>query len=163
MHPLIIPVLAVDLDADSVAGGHYRLDTRMRKIEVTYTNNDMNQGVPIVLDSLQSDLPRLVSELRDCSVHLAHMWEKVENHALALPLMKKEAKTIRDYVAASHPHPHFEELSAQMERILESIEIQNQSITPKHHRIQSNLQMLLSVVCITIHLRYLANVAAQDG
>lgn len=154
MHPLIIPTLIADLHVNIIACIFDNLQEDLRMIEAKFANNVSGKRDPIIVDSLQLDLPNLVGELLYYNVQFAYIWQRVENYALALPLLKKQTEMIGEYVAASHLHPHFEELSAQMERKFESVKIQNQSLTPAYHRVQTSLQMLLSVVCIIIHLTF---------
>jgi hypothetical protein len=163
MHPLIIPTLVADLQVNINVTDHKNVLGKLKMIEAKFAHNVIGKEGPVIVDSLQLDLPKLVGELLYWNVHFAFIWQHVETYALTLPLMKKETEMMKEYVAASHLHPHFEELSAQVERKLESVKIQNQSITPGLHRIQNALRTLLSVVCIIIHLTFLANAAVQDG
>jgi hypothetical protein len=163
MHPLIIPTLVADLHANMNVTDHNTLHGRLQTIEAKFANNVIGKEGPVIVDSLQLDLPTLVGELLYCNVHFAFVWQHAETYAFTLPLMKKETEMIKEYVAASHLHPHFEELSAQVERKLESVKVRIQSITPRRHRVQTTLQMLLSVVCVVTHLTFLANAVVQDG
>jgi hypothetical protein len=148
MHPLIIPTLVADMHTNINATDHVNLQGRLKSIEAKFANNVFGKEGAIIVDSLQLDLPRIVGDLLYYNVHFAFVWQHAETYALTLPLMKKETEKIKEYVAASHLHPHFEELSEQVERKLESVNIHIQSVTPRRHRIQTTLQMLLSVVCI---------------
>jgi hypothetical protein len=141
MHPLLLPALIAEIDTSRLLRDHDANFENAITEEVNFANT-MSDSI-MTPNPLELPLEKIVGKLTKVSASATYAWLETETWANTLPLMRKAIAEVGECVTKS---PHVKEISDQLERRIEAVDLQNQSVGPKYRAAKKTIDRVLSAV-----------------